>query len=335
MRELGRYFVETAQWNRIRTGQKDIVYGPKGSGKSAIYSVLLQRSEDLRADGIVVKTAEQSRGEPIFAELVQEPPQSEEEWRVLWRAYFIRLIAEVLEDYAVEVDAAKEVFRGLEEQGLREGKGLRGALQAARRFAKRIRAAESVEGSASMEAATGAVTFTSKVEMPAEQQDAIAAAAAVASLLESGNRALEEADLKVWIVLDRLDAAFSEPRVEGAAIRALMRVYLDFTTFSQVVPKIFLRLDIWEEIIEKKVFREASHVVRDETISWDRDALLNLAIKRMLENQGLLERFGVDAASVLNSIEAQEALFESLFEDDGKDERTRLEWALGAIDYFN
>src|SRR5215467_7371039 len=101
---LGNYFVETAQWNRIRTGQKDIVYGPKGSGKSAIYGVLVQRAGELRKSGVVVKTAEHSTGAPIFAELVSEPPENEEEWRLLWRAYFIRLTAEVLEEFAVEVD---------------------------------------------------------------------------------------------------------------------------------------------------------------------------------------------------------------------------------------
>jgi len=333
MGKLTGYFVETAQWRRIRTGQKDIVYGPKGSGKSAIFSVLLQRAGELRADGIVVKLAEQSRGEPVFAELAQEPPQNEEEWRLLWRAYFIQLIAETLEDYAVEVDAAKRVYRGLEEQGLREGKGLKGALQAARRFAKRVRGAETVEGSTEVVGATGAFKMTGKMELPPEHADAVAAAAAVASLLDDADKALKEADLEVWIALDRLDAVFSEPHVEAAAIRALMRVYLDFTTFTQVSPKIFLRSDIWEEIVENKVFREASHVVRDETITWKRDTLLNLAIRRILENDALLKRFGVEPKSVLASIESQEALFESLFEDGAAaGGGSRLDWALEAIE---
>ena len=335
IRRLGNYFVETAQWNRIRTGKKDIVYGPKGSGKSAIYGVLVQRAEELQKHGIVIKTAEQSRGEPIFAELVAEPPQSEEEWRVLWRAYFIRLVAEVLEDYAVAVDAAKAVYCGLEEEGLREGKGLRGALQAARRFARRVRTAESIEGNVGFEGVTAGAKVGAKVELPPERKDALAAAAAVASLLEAANKALEEADLEVWVLLDRLDAAFLDPQIEGPAIRALMRVYLDFTTFEQVTPKIFLRMDIWEEISEKKGFREGSHVVRDETISWNRDALLNLAIRRVLENECLLDWFAVERDAVLTSIEAQESLFERLFEDGGSGEAGRLAWALKSIEDGN
>jgi ABC-type lipoprotein export system ATPase subunit len=34
-----QYFVETDQWKRLLRGEVDIVYGPKGSGKSALLAV--------------------------------------------------------------------------------------------------------------------------------------------------------------------------------------------------------------------------------------------------------------------------------------------------------
>ena len=34
--ELSSYFVETEQWRKIIAGDVDIIYGPKGSGKSAL-----------------------------------------------------------------------------------------------------------------------------------------------------------------------------------------------------------------------------------------------------------------------------------------------------------
>ena len=37
--ELSSYFVETEQWRLVFAGSVDIIYGPKGSGKSAIYSL--------------------------------------------------------------------------------------------------------------------------------------------------------------------------------------------------------------------------------------------------------------------------------------------------------
>jgi hypothetical protein len=49
--QLAAYFVETDQWRRIYSGDVDIVYGAKGSGKSAIYSILLDRQSDLFDSG--------------------------------------------------------------------------------------------------------------------------------------------------------------------------------------------------------------------------------------------------------------------------------------------
>ena len=45
--DLTRYFVETSQWNDMLAGRKDVVYGPKGTGKSALYGLLSAQSETL------------------------------------------------------------------------------------------------------------------------------------------------------------------------------------------------------------------------------------------------------------------------------------------------
>src|SRR6202795_4942196 len=48
---LSTYFVETDHWQRLYRGDIDIVYGPKGSGKSALYSLLLsKRTNIFRSD---------------------------------------------------------------------------------------------------------------------------------------------------------------------------------------------------------------------------------------------------------------------------------------------
>ena len=65
--ELRSYFVETEQWRKILAGDVDVVYGPKGSGKSAIYSLLQSEKEILRVQRrIVVIPAENPRGTPAF-----------------------------------------------------------------------------------------------------------------------------------------------------------------------------------------------------------------------------------------------------------------------------
>lgn len=43
---LARYFVETEQWRKVWQDEVDIVFAPKGGGKSAIYSMLVSREDE-------------------------------------------------------------------------------------------------------------------------------------------------------------------------------------------------------------------------------------------------------------------------------------------------
>jgi hypothetical protein len=65
--ELNSYFVETDQWRRIYAGEVDVLYGPKGSGKSAIYSLLSSRSNELFDRQVIVVSAENPQGAPASA----------------------------------------------------------------------------------------------------------------------------------------------------------------------------------------------------------------------------------------------------------------------------
>ena len=89
---LVSYFVETEQWRKIVSGEADVVYGPKGSGKSALYSLLRQKREELTAKGIIPTAGENVRGTPVFEDLVSDPPASEEQFRELWKLYFLSLM---------------------------------------------------------------------------------------------------------------------------------------------------------------------------------------------------------------------------------------------------
>ena len=79
----------------------------------------------------------------------------------------------------------------------------------------------------------------------------------------------------------RIDVAFAESaELEHNALRALFGVYADLRQYDRLTPKIFLRSDIWERITAEG-FREASHITRAITISWDNNALMNLMVSRL------------------------------------------------------
>ncbi|HVC45393.1 MAG TPA: hypothetical protein VND20_11300, partial [Candidatus Binataceae bacterium] len=60
--ELGEYFVETDEWVRLYRGEIDVIYGPKGAGKSALYLLLVSKTNSLFDRNILLIPAENARG---------------------------------------------------------------------------------------------------------------------------------------------------------------------------------------------------------------------------------------------------------------------------------
>jgi hypothetical protein len=330
---LRRYFVKTDQWSQIIAGEKDLVFGIKGAGKSAIYSLLVQSSEALSELRTVVIAAEKPQGLPVFAAADFDPPDSEEEWRALWRAYFLCLVDDVLQREQITVPAAVSIHKALVEQGLTSSDGgIEGLLRAARNYSKAIARIESIEAGIAPDPITGLVVATGRIGLrEPSNMSAAERALAVTQLLCQANAALDEADLNVWIALDRLDVAFQpQSPVEKDALRALLRVYLDIQGLARITPKIFLRTDIWDQITDAG-FREASHLTRLETIQWNRDSLLDLVVRRLVENDAIRARYSVSEATVLAGVQEREQLFYRVFPDQvegGQNQTPTLEWMI-------
>lgn len=334
LEELTSYFVETEQWKRLFSGNVDVVYGAKGSGKSAAYSLLISRQKELLNRGIVVIPAENPRGAPAFKDLVEDPPTSETEFRGLWKFYFLCLVGRYLQDASVREDSGTMVIRLLEEAKLlpREG-GLRGLIRSVLDYVRNVIKVESLEGGIRMNPATGmpeGLTGRIILREPGSAQREMGLVS-VDALLRKADTALAEVRLQVWIVLDRLDVAFAEStELESNALRAVFRVYLDLLAFEHISAKIFLRSDIWKRITNEG-FREASHITRNITISWDEPSLLNLVIRRALHNGPLRQFYDVDPADVLRDIEKQRRLFYRIFPeqvDVGEKKPTTFDWML-------
>jgi len=326
--QLISYFVETEQWRKVISGQVDVVYGPKGSGKSALYSLLRQKRETLREQGIFMAAGESIRGTPVFEALVADPPASEDQFRGLWKLYFLSLIGTVLRLADFDNSHAELLISSLEEaQLIPKEWSLKQSLQAALDYVRRIEFAGELKLSqvtGQIEGLGGKVTLR-EPSAEAREQGYISAD----SLLEEADKAL--AGMKFWIVLDRLDVAFADSSgLEENALRALFRVYRDMAALSSISLKIFLRDDIWARITSTG-FREASHITKSITITWDSRSLLNLVIRRALHNESIRAFYGVDTATVLANAATQEKLFYRMFPsqvDPGEKKPTTLDWIL-------
>lgn len=331
---LASYFVETDHWGRLYRGDIDIIYGNKGAGKSALYTLLISRTNELFDKNILLVPAENPRGAPAFRNIIPDPPITEREFVGLWKLYIVALLYGLLEEYDVRNEQTKQLRDALAREGLvRGGLSLAGILSSVFEYVRRALRPQAVEGGISIDpntqlpnGFTGKIIFSEPTKADADDE-----LASVDHLLTLADNALRAEGLQVWVLLDRLDIAFAEnAELEANALRALFRVYLDLLAYPNIKLKIFLRSDIWARITEGG-FREASHVTRHLTIEWNRNSLLNLIVRRALINNALCEAFGVEKNLGSAIIPAQQDFFGKLFPsqvDVGPNKPTTLDWML-------
>lgn len=333
--QLSRYFVETDQWRRIFAGEVDVVFGAKGAGKSAIYTSLVNRSEELFDRRIVLIAGENPRGTPAFADIVADPPTSEPEFVAIWKFYVLGLLDQVFQEWGINSDEVRKVRTELVSAGIAAAPGgLRGLVRRVREYVGQLLKPEDIEAGIKLDAAGNPAGITTKITLrEPSAEERTQGFVSVDELLGTCASVFENERFAVWLVFDRLDVAFAESRqLEANALRALFKVYLDLLAEEAVRLKIFLRSDIWRAVTEGG-FREASHVTRELTIEWPEASLLNLVVRRLLQNDFLVEAYGVNTEEVLRDVTAQRNFFNRLVPDQidsGRNPKT-FEWMLGRV----
>ncbi len=333
---LCKYFLETHHWQQIRHGEVDVVYGPKGSGKSAIYSLINDHESDFFQKNIILKFAENPRGATAFSDLQTDPPASERSFIYLWKLYLLSLIGEHLESFGPQSVSGKAVVSALKCSGfILETNPLRVFLGKASNYIKKYFNPGSLEPNLSFNEATGSVTGAGiKISFSEPSSDhAATGVQSIDTLLYKANEELESSGFTLWFLLDRLDVAFVEsPELEENALRALFKTYLDLAGFDRIQLRIFLRNDIWEAIT-REGFREATHIQKATTISWDRAGLLNLIMLRFASNEAICAAYDIDMEKIRSSQEYQESLFYQIFPeqvDTGRNPKT-LDWLISRV----
>lgn len=331
---LASYFVETDNWRKILSDDVDIVYGPKGSGKSALYFLLNSRVDELFDDNILLAPAENPRGTPVFQSLVTDPPASEMEFVALWKLYLSCLASARFQDLGISTPSASKLQSALESSGLRPRHGnLKSLLNAALDYVKRVLRPKALEGGIAIDPASQMPSGVSaKIVFEEPSPDQISyGVVSIDELLQLADEALRDSNYRLWILLDRLDVAFSDSSdLEQNALRALFKVYLDLLGYKHMRLKIFLRTDIWRKIT-RIGFREASHITRHLTIEWDKAALLNLVVKRAVQNDNITSYLNKTQDTIMATAKDQEEFFYELFPnqvDVGQRKPSTFDWML-------
>jgi len=144
---------------------------------------------------------------------------------------------------------------------------------------------------------------------------------------------LKKADLKLWIMLDRLDEVFPRrTKLEQIALRALLRTTRNFPT-EMIRIKLFLRDDIFENVLLGiEGFTALSHVEarRAPSLRWGISEIKLMIVKRFSANPRLRHFCKVDKARVeQNDMEHANEIFDTIFPPQvvpGKNQSSTTDW---------
>lgn len=334
--ELANYFVKTSQWNRLENGEIDIIYGAKGTGKSALYSLLTNNSAEFLKRNILLVPAENPLGASAFQGLIDDNNNNEVVLSYIWKLYILQLISAELRKASIASDIASKLIAALEVAGL-----LPKTFTLASLFARAKNYVQSfseknptdVEYNIGLDPNSGMPIATRKASYGPTDAKARLSSVPVNDLLDFANNGLAENSLQIWLLFDRLDVSFSSsPELEKSALRALFRVYADLKPLGNIKAKIFVRKDIWERITEGG-FREASHIIKTDTIEWDRDGLLNLVVNRLLNNQVLIDYLKVKKSEIISDSSKQEQIIRRILPDkvDTGKNPDAFDWILSRV----
>lgn len=334
---LKEYFVQTSSWQKILRGEIDVIYGPKGSGKSAIYVLIQDYADYLFDKNILLVSAENLRGDPAFKSLNLDPPTNEREFTNLWKLYFVTLIARTLFEYSTQGTGFQKLRDILEQNELLPTKSttLGSILKTVQQYVKKYTNPSTIEGGLEVEPNSGVPKFSGKLtfEEPTPEKEK-KGYVSIDQLFGLADQALASSKYKIWVLLDRLDVAFDESSdLEKNALRALFRAYRDIRKYDNIVIKVFLRTDIWERIADQG-FREATHISRDITLKWDKNSLQNLIIRRLLNNPKVISFYDIKKDEVLEDHAAQAIFFNKVFPDQielGEKQSLSMDWIIKRI----
>lgn len=332
--KLKDYFFQTDFWRSVRNGKNDIVYGAKGAGKSAIYMSLVNDIDNLFDESILVSLAENPQGNTAFSNLKNDPPTSEIEFVRLWKLYFLVITSRVLEEYTINDKSALKIRQILTDCNLIPAQNkLSSFLKVCYDFMKSFRNGKEISTTAEFDSMTGMYSgqkFSLSFGEPSKS-DFDKGLIPIEHAFDLLEESLTNNNVDLWIIIDRLDVAFLESEeLEINALRALFKAYLDLAQYKSIKIKIFLRDDIWQKITAVG-FREASHITKFQNLSWSKETLLNLLIRRVLDNPTLISELNLDKEDILSDINKQEELFYILFPnqvDLGSKKPTTIDWAL-------
>ncbi|MBO0348408.1 AAA family ATPase [Phormidium pseudopriestleyi FRX01] len=285
--EIPNIFQKTEDFPNFLNQKTWLIRGAKGSGKSLLFRFFVEQPDeakqlaesdvDLRDVCFIPGHGEQRLEGPILGSIdirSYEHQVGENSWQNFWLNYAL-----------LQLCHAKPEFRSLPD------------------FDKEL-------GTLSAEQNPSHESIVSWLVQRAKSPQA---ASKAGDQLRAINRWLQEHHQRVWLLYDELDVGFGHAEADynrrRQALNALLAWWLeDGSALGKIVPKIFLREDIWEQLN----FTNKGHYTTAKTLPlrWDEADLWRLVLRQILKSSEafrdwLGNQFGVTVER-LNRIELEQ-----------------------------
>ncbi len=308
--DLDLYFVETSAFLDVIADEADLILGPKGSGKTAIFRRIADPEIAIpEIDDVDILPAFNIQGSVIFRRLTTDTHSLDEAiMRAAWMAYILSLVGNHLLETYSDITPTERLRDALVRSGLRvdhdRPKSVWNVvLQGLRRLANPSRVETALTfGDSGIPIMTGKAEFDEVIESDGSTQEAFD----LEELLIEEQNICRALGRRCWIVFDRLDEAFQHSRdLERVALRGLLRAHLDICSYGRLIrTKLFLRTDVLNRVTEKSGFVNATHI-QVQRIIWDHKSIVALVAKRIIRNEAFRDAFQVDLSQTTTETDRQ------------------------------
>jgi hypothetical protein len=316
--------IETQEFHDLYWHDRiDIIKGMKGAGKTALYRLFyFLQDYSIEKNGIYCVFGIEPTGDPIFRIYEKEFEQfTEIEFQNFWSIYFISLVYQLIHKTPklkeLLADDLKELDDIISEIGLKftkKGFGLKNSISSIINLFNTKKIKIGVEGK--IDSLTGQLSsFGPTLELTPEAANEISIRPIyLADFKNNLTTILKNKGIKVWVMLDRLDEVFAHrSNVEKIGLRGLLKASYNFSR-PNLRTKIFLRDDIMEYLVADG-FTAFTHISDrcSQTMSWSKEELQYLIIKRISALKGLVSHFEINKDLIDKDKSYREQLFYKIF----------------------
>jgi hypothetical protein len=314
--------IETQEFHDLYWHDRiDIIKGIKGAGKTAIYRLFSFLQDYLiEKNNLYCVFGIEPTGDPVFSIYQKEFEKFQEvEFQNFWSVYFIALIYNLI--YTTPqlknalIEDLDKIDSILSEVGLKfskKGFSLKDSINSIQRlFKNKIKFGLETH----LDTTSQITTITPTLEIDPKNAEEISTRPIyLASFRDKLAALLKNKNIKIWVMLDRLDEVFPHrSEVEKIGLRSLLKAAYNFSD-PNLRTKIFLREDIMEYLAADG-FSALTHVTDrcSSTMSWSKEELQHLITKRISAIERFVTYFQINKNLIDSDKTYREQIFYKIF----------------------